>query len=738
MSVPVEKRRYAVDQISGGTPEKEIEDAIGIKYPGKYNLTGQLGGVLGKTLGITPDSSIGKAVGGAADFAQKIMPQQAPQEPVAPAPEKGFAERFGEQVIEAPGKMLGIAKEAGQDILSKGTKAGLGFAAPIVDPISKAITGKTIQERLSEDPAAQAVYGDKNVQNLVPKDALDWAGASAETITTLLAGKAGQQLLKVAPEGFQLLKKLAIDGAKFGGLYGASQGAQVTQSPEGQDLNAAQRIGEVAGGAVKGAATGVVLSPLGGLASKYMGYLSGAPKQQIAPADSKVVTKRIADLKKIEGSKANLRTYVAKQSERKFSPADDIAKTDLLKDAVDNTGTIRTKQEGGALEQYNAFIKPQEKVVSQALATEGKTVPLADVEKALVDAVNKSGLKGASRTAALNQVKKEIAGYRSELKGATEIPVSLIHEAKVDKYANVNYLNEGGRVDKTIAKILKELVEKNTESVDVKALNDELARHYANIGYLEKLDGAKVEGGKLGKHFATLLGGLVGSSFGPLGTIAGAELAGGLKGKLMSSTFNKPTGGTLQSSEAMQKALQSNSERALNKSQATTTAPIKNPIDSSIPQGPFNKAATPQTIDSTPSEFRNLVARAQTSDKSLTHYSPEELKTLKTKLLPNKQAGYAYKVKGDTMELSNVFTLPEARGQGLGKTVMESVINEARQKGLKSVKLDAYKYLERFYNKFGFETTRELPYDPKYAAGFDPRVKGQEAAHNIIYMELKL
>lgn len=581
-----QKQEYVYSQLDSGVSESEMASKITTKYGNQFDAKLEDMGSTGVSQNNPNNAQTNPFDVGAlyqdpevkAATQKAGIPQQETQSPVqsmatAPAPvvpqeDKPFAERFGEQVLEAPGKMLGIAKEAGQDILSKGTKAGLGFAAPIGDPISKAITGKTIQERLSEDPAAQAIYGEENVQNLVPKDALDWAGSATETITTLLAGKAGQQLLKAAPEGFQLLKQLATQGAKFGGVYGAAQGAQKTTTDEGVPLNPAQRVGEIAKGGLQGAATGVLASPLGAVASKYMGYLAGgsaakgAPKQQLAPADSKVVTKRIADLKKIEGSKANLRTYVAKQSERKFSPADDIAKTDLLKDAVDNTGTIRTKQEGGALEQYNAFIKPQEKVVSQALVAEGKTVPLADVEKALVDAVNKSGLKGASRTAALNQVKKEMAGYRSELKGATEIPVSLIHEAKVDKYANVNYLNEGGRVDKAIAKILKELVEKNTESVDVKALNDELARHYANIGYLEKLDGAKVEGGKLGKHFATLLGGLVGSSFGPLGTIAGAELAGGLKGKLMSSTFNKPTGGTLKSSEAMTKALQSNSERA--------------------------------------------------------------------------------------------------------------------------------------------------------------------------------
>ncbi len=265
----------------------------------------------------------------------------------------------------------------------------------------------------------------------------------------------------------------------------------------------------------------------------------------------RVIENRTKALSKVEGSRVGVRNYVAKQAEKGFNPTADIAATDLLKGAVDNTGTIRTRQEGGAVQVYNDFIKPFESVVSDAIKAEDNTVPLSEVEKNLTDAVNASGMKGASRTNALAQVRKEIEGYKLDVRPDGTLPVSVIHDAKVDKYSNVNYLNENGRLDKLIAKKLKELVETHTHSADVKALNKEMARHYANIGYLEKLDGTKVEGGRIGKHFATLFGGLVGSHFGPLGAIVGAEVANRAKGAQMAGAFKGKTGGTPKMSDLM-------------------------------------------------------------------------------------------------------------------------------------------------------------------------------------------
>ena len=322
--------------------------------------------------------------------------------------------------------------------------------------------------------------------------------------------------------------------------------------------------------------------------------IDNVKQASISPKLNKVVQNtidnRVSTLQKIEDGRAPIRNYTAKQTAKGIDVKGNIANTDLLKDSVDSTGTLRTKQPGGAIDQYNEFIKPQEDIVSKILAKEGKTIPLADVKTQMTDAVNNSNIKGSAKATAMDGVKKEINGLKLDTDAQGNIPIATIHQAKVSKYANINYMNpESGTSDKLIAKTLKDIVEKNTTSANVKALNAELSQHYANIGYLEKLDGAKVAGGKLGKYFAKTIGGMVGSHFGPLGTIAGAEVGGRLSGATMESQLSKGIGKNLESSQAMKDALTATQslkkEGPLQANQATTAINTKNSISpkSTIP-----------------------------------------------------------------------------------------------------------------------------------------------------------
>jgi len=91
-----------------------------------------------------------------------------------------------------------------------------------------------------------------------------------------------------------------------------------------------------------------------------------------------------------------------------------------------------------------------------------------------------------------------------------------------------------------------------------------------------------------------------------------------------------------------------------------------------------------------------------------------------------------------TIELTNVFTLSEARGKGLGRQVVEEAIEVAKEKGAKRIIIDNYSYLEDFYKKFNFKKIDEFEFDPKFSEGFDPRILGRESDHNIVLMELNL
>lgn len=275
---------------------------------------------------------------------------------------------------------------------------------------------------------------------------------------------------------------------------------------------------------------------------------------------NRVVNSRIAELTKLESRNATIRKEIQASSSKGIDVKKILSETDLLKGSVDKTGAIRTTQEGGAISQLNDFIKPQEQVIAKALKKEGKSIDLGTVETYLKKTVHESGLEGGALTRALKNVEDDIAGYRLKADKTDAVPLELIQNAKIDKNRNINYLNpEAARADKAIARGLKELIENNTKSVNVKALNAELAQHYAVLNLLEKLDGKIVAGGKLGKYFSTTIGAIAGTALspivGPLGPIAGAETGRAISGAMLGSKFGGTTGRFLKQSKAMQEAL---------------------------------------------------------------------------------------------------------------------------------------------------------------------------------------
>lgn len=378
-----------------------------------------------------------------------------------------------------------------------------------------------------------------------------------------------------------------------------------------QALTSVTGSGKVAPLAKKGAtefgeAALEAVGPIGekltaGAAALKKGAVDMIPENPLGkPARVKrLVNERIRELDKLESGNSVIRKSIQKSADRGIDVKKIVAETDLLKDAVDKDGTIRTTQEGGAVSQLDDFIRPQEDVISNALVKEGKTIHISEIEKRLKDAVNNSGIKGGAKVRALKNVDQDIEGYMLEADADGNLPLSTVHDAKVDKYSNVDYMNpETSKVDKTIAKALKEIIEENTESVNVKALNRELSEHYAVLNFLEKLDGKKVAGGRLGKYFSQTVGAVVGSNFGPLGALIGSELGGAIKGRLMSSKFSGTTGKVLEQSAAMKEAIQSSKSLGSRKTnQSKTMSPVKENIENIVSGNKtFSKAATPQTM----------------------------------------------------------------------------------------------------------------------------------------------
>lgn len=287
-------------------------------------------------------------------------------------------------------------------------------------------------------------------------------------------------------------------------------------------------------------------------------------KKAVTASPESIVTKRATEIAKIENNYASTRKANIYSKDQGEASRARVAYTDVLTDAVDEDGLIRTKQPGGAVEKYKIqTIDKKEGIVKKLLEQENSLVSLTDVETKLNDAIHKSGLQGADLRNALNNVKQEISGYRLKANKVGDVSLTLLHDAKINATNGINFLTEPnikiGR--KSIASGLKNLIEERSK-VNVKEINHELSKYYQDIALLERLDGKRVKGGKLGKYVAeglgTIIGGAVGTFAGPIGTaggaIAGKEIAGKLKGDALSRVLGKKTGMDAPESEVLKNA----------------------------------------------------------------------------------------------------------------------------------------------------------------------------------------
>jgi hypothetical protein len=290
-------------------------------------------------------------------------------------------------------------------------------------------------------------------------------------------------------------------------------------------------------------------------------------RQSIIERTNVQTTAHIADeIYNIENNYSKLRTANDRAIDSGAASRQRIAQTDVLVDSVDSTGTIRTKQPNGAVDQYRALaIEGKEEVVRENLVNEGKKVNLAKVERDLVAEVGSSGLEGADLVKALQGIKNEIKGLKLRANEFGDVELAKIHDAKINTYKNIDY---NSPIDKTyrkaVARTYKQVIEENS-ATNVKEVNTELAKYYQDIDRLERLDGRKTKGGKLGKYFAQISGNLIGGAAGhavggptgmAIGTIVGGEVGGFLRGKQMAGTFGEPRGLKAKPNTVLEQAAQ--------------------------------------------------------------------------------------------------------------------------------------------------------------------------------------
>ena len=541
-----------------------------------------------------------------------IKPVQQATAPAAPVDNRSGFDKFSD-AVSAPIKFL--SKYSGMDSLVGTMAKPFGeVAASGSELMGKQAPAWTNANRLSSPAIDNALkYGLSTPEaraNVAAGTAADTAngrkGAGFGDVLNALTLLPGEGLAAEGVKGVQeasqigrggkllpLLKEGAGTGAKWGAAYGAANAAD-----QGGGLT------EIGGGALKGGLTGAAVGA--GASVLGAGVAKATSNFDKTAVRANEYTKTMEGLSKIEDNSKPVRDAIAKANSRGIDTKDILAQTNLLNGSVDSSGKIRTTQKGGAIEQLQNHIKPAEGIIKSHLINEGKTIPLATVEDKLRTNIDKSGLEGSALENAHSKITQEIKGLTRRADENGNLPLSSVQDAKTSTYKTINYANPETKIaDKAVARTYKDIIQDpvlGTKSVDAKKLNDELAKHYATLGVLEKLDGKTIGGGKLGKYFAETVGGVVGSHFGPLGSIAGAETAGGIRGSMLKNTFTSKTGKALEHSPEMMDAIKSaeghsNMDGSLNTSQSTTSSGTSNGISNSVLQIPEKSSAPPGTPD---------------------------------------------------------------------------------------------------------------------------------------------
>lgn len=279
-----------------------------------------------------------------------------------------------------------------------------------------------------------------------------------------------------------------------------------------------------------------------------------------------IVSKRLDELNKIDSTYSSMRKASGFSSDEGVASRKRVASTDVLVGATDENGLIRTKETGGAVDQYKALtLDKAENVVRKNLERLGEKVNVEDVQTYLNHVINESGIEAGDLKVALGKVKREVAGLKLRADENGDIPLVKIHDAKISTTKGINYLTppEQAIYRKTVAKGLKEIIEKNS-SFNVREVNGEISKYLEDIEFLERLDGKRVKGGKLGKYFAKaagqviggMAGGMIGGAPGSIaGGIVGGEIAGGIKGSILEKTLGGKAGVATPKNPILQKAI---------------------------------------------------------------------------------------------------------------------------------------------------------------------------------------
>lgn len=504
--------------------------------------------------------------------------QQEPIEPVEPI-EPTIPEQ--KQVIQTQGQPVSVRKDRTQPTLVGGIlrevikaplKAALSVARPFVDPFGKK-GGLSVNTKYLGNVGDYGTEIEKSTTNLANKYKAGDISLGRAVIGGIGAG---------AEQAMDLASVVPVGGVANQAVKGTLREAVIPT------FKTAAKESLIRGGAISTGydvssqlASGEKYKPLQTLAAGTIGTVAdfglsyGLPKTVAGTKsfaknnltktgrDAKLTRKVEEELRNVENNYAKLRKNQKFSKDANTETRKRIIASGVLDDATDTTGTINTDN---AIKKYRdaSGLTGNEGVVRENLERLGEKVNLKSVEKELTDSIYASGLEGAELRTALNNVKKEISGYRLRADANGDVPLTFIHDTKIGTTSGINFMTppEVKAYKKALASGLRSTVENNSQ-FNVKEVNQELSPLFKDIEYLESLNGRKVKGGKLGKYASQITGNIVGGAVGgaiggfpgsAIGTVVGGEAGSSLMGSSLSKVLRGPGAKELPVSKVLQKA----------------------------------------------------------------------------------------------------------------------------------------------------------------------------------------
>ncbi len=337
-----------------------------------------------------------------------------------------------------------------------------------------------------------------------------------------VAGGAGDIFGEALSAADRVLTGGTVGKVLGAGLHAVAQTAPV-QAAVGAYDNFAQAHPVAAAniGAVGNIAS---LIPVGGAGLKGVGLagdaLESAAKSDIIQSAAKGavndVRSNLADLF-MNSSKSTVADTYQFMKSRGIDPEAILAERKLATEIPIEDGHVRIPDNSPVLASLNSEVASKSTLLDTALSKVKTTVSAEDLKTAVArDIASDSTLRAQGRVPEMQARAAAIVdGYVTQ-EGKTKFSLTDIQDMKKGQYDLSKKfrkdMNFGPADDHSaVASAMRQAIEDHAPDVSVRKLNRQIGDLQSTIGLLEKLDGATVKGGRLGRYGARILGATIGS-----------------------------------------------------------------------------------------------------------------------------------------------------------------------------------------------------------------------------------